>query len=461
MYHSHTSTIHEYELWLLIKYRLQSFSRQDRLTCYPIIYLQQQIIPGIWDFIYSRIIVILYWITNPVKLFQTILYSVLDMNYLVLFTFFAANFYLFTLFFCLLIYLVGLYKEECVKVGAGTLADMKSSGQIFSALFALSWTTISTVGYGNTWPALSKLDDEGNAIRCPAMNMLLMIEAFVGVCFAGGCGAILFGKVVQVQSQAQVEFSQPMVLRFGTGVMSNDDADDSDDEGLVKKSGALPTSGISCPILEFRVVNKLYKIPNGVITDASVNCVASMHEIIEEMDYDGNKASAVPSFGTLTSTVRVRGEDNITRIRLPKKIFLDLNIVNNEHPHFKRCWTALHILNENSPLLSPKMRSRIRKNHGLWPNDKDKYNTAQYIRDNMNFEEIIVSFNGVSMHTSCGVNAQKVYSKCDTAIGYQFVPVLEKEGDDVKVQIDHLNDVTDQAGSDAPLDMRKRWLANR
>jgi len=381
----------------------------------------------------------------------------MEMNYFLLFTFFGTSFYLFTLYFCLLIYLVGLYKEECVMIGAGTLADLKSTGQIFSALFALSWTTISTVGYGNTWPALSKLDDEGAIIHCPAMNILLMVEAFVGVCFAGACGAILFGKVVQVQSQAQVEFSQPMVLKFGTGVMNSDDGDDSDDEGVVKKIVAMPKSGIPCPILEFRIVNKLHNIPNGVITDASVNCVASIYEILEETDDDdANKGSARPSFGYSTSTVR--GKDNITRVRLPKKIFLDLNIVNNEHPHFKRCWTALHILDENSPLLSSKMRSRIRKKNGLWPNDKDKYNTAQYIRDNMNFEEIIVSFNGVSMHASCGVNAQKVYSKCDAAIGYQFVPLLEKEGDDVKVQTDFLNDVTDQDGSDAPLDMRKRWL---
>jgi hypothetical protein len=99
------------------------------------------------------------------------------------------------------------------------------------------------------------------------------------------------------------------------------------------------------------------------------------------------------------------------------------------------------------------MRSRIRKKNGNWPNHKTKYNTAQYIRNSMKFEEIIVSFNGVSKNTSCEVNAQKVYDQCDVAIGYQFVPLLEKAGDDIKVKIDCLNDVMDQNGSDEPLNM--------
>jgi len=340
-----------------------------------------------------------------------------------------------------------------VVVGDGNLADLKSDGQIFSALFSMSWTTISTVGYGNTWPSLSKPDGDLGEIQCPAINVLLMVEAFVGVCFQGACGAILFGKIAQVKSQAQVEFSQPMVVRFGTG-LANDDVGDDEDGEAKKEELTLPKSGIRCPVLEFRVVNKLHNITNAVITNATMCCAVGIHEILEETeDNDDNKGQ-----GATASTVRslsstVPDNDNITRVKLPKKVHLDLNIVNNEHPHFKRCWTAVHILDSKSPLLSPKMRSRIRKKNGNWPNHKPKYNTAQYIRNSMKFEEIIVSFNGVSKNTSCEVNAQKVYDQCDVAIGYQFVPLLEKAGDDIKVKIDCLNDVMDQNGSDEPLNM--------
>ena len=361
-----------------------------------------------------------------------------------------------TLLFCLLIYLVGLYKEECIIAGDGTVAEMTSEGQVFSALFSLSWTTISTVGYGNTGPSLSSLpNDPEEFIQCPAINSLLMIEAFVGVCFQGACGAILFGKIAQVKSQAQVQFSQPMVVRFGTGLANNDDGDDGDDDEEGKNE-ELPKSGIPCPILEFRVVNKLHNISNGVITNATICCAVGIHEILEETedDDDDNKEPAV-----ITNTIRSLSSnvppsnDKITRVKLPKKVHLDLRIVNNEHPHFKRCWTAIHILDHNSPLLSQQIRSRIKKKNGNWPNNKPEYNTAQYIRDSIKFEEIIVSFNGVSKNTSCEVNAQHVYDQCDIAIGYQFVPLLEKVGNDIKVEIDCLNDVMDQNGSDKALDM--------
>ena len=40
-------------------------------------------------------------------------------------------------------------------------------------------------------------------------------EAFVGVLYAGFCTAVLFGKVIRSQSQAQVFFFDQMVVRFG------------------------------------------------------------------------------------------------------------------------------------------------------------------------------------------------------------------------------------------------------
>jgi len=381
--------------------------------------------------------VVLYWITNPGKLYEKIMYAILDINYVLLFTFFTVNFYAFIFLFSLLIWLFGLWEKQCVRVGGGSFADFTTPSQVFSGAFALSWATFSTVGYGNAWPALSEDGEEG-ILYCPAMNGLLMLEAFIGVCFAGACGAILFGKVVQAQSQAQIDFSQPIVIRFGSGLIPDDvDADADEDQEEI-------SAGRPCPVLEFRLVNRLHALSNGVITDAILCCCASIEE--------------APSKNEMSSRLAFSGKgtapsDKVNRVKLPKKTFLDMDIVNNEHPHFKRSWTAMHILNEQSPLLSPKMKSRIRKNHGLWPS-KDKYNTAQYIKENLDFEEIIVSFNGLSAHSSSTVNAQKVYGCCDVVIGYQFVSILEKVGEQVKVLTDCLSDVTDQNGNDKPLELK-------
>jgi hypothetical protein len=70
--------------------------------------------------------------------------------------------------------------------------------------------------------------------------------------------AILFGKVLRIESQAQVIFSDPIVIRFGSGVTDDDGraADASDNE---KK--------IPCPVLEFRIVNRLFNEVGGEIMD--------------------------------------------------------------------------------------------------------------------------------------------------------------------------------------------------
>jgi hypothetical protein len=114
----------------------------------------------------------------------------------------------------------------------------------------------------------------------------------------------------------------------------------------------------------------------------------------------------------------------------------------------------MHILDENSPLISKQLRKLIRQNGG-WP-DKNQFESvpeAQFIQDHLCFKEIIVSLSGMSKHTSCEVYAQKVYQPYDIVVGYKFVPVLEKAKDDdqVKVILEYIDDVTEQNGNDEPL----------
>ena len=44
----------------------------------------------------------------------------------------------------------------------------------------------------------------------------------MGVLYAGFCGAILFSKVLRSQNNAQVFFSDPIVIRFGKAELSDE-----------------------------------------------------------------------------------------------------------------------------------------------------------------------------------------------------------------------------------------------
>ncbi len=424
----------------------------------PVLYYDQEpFLSRIIKIVASRFSEIAYSTMHPIKSLKSILYGILDLGYLNLLIFFTVTFYMLVLLFCLFIYILefSTKKADCVRVGSSSLANFDDGGQMFSGLFAISWTTLSTVGYGNSWPALSQdidpdSDSETPLAYCPGINVLLMVEAFIGVCFAGACGAILFKKVVEIQSQAQVTFSQPVVIRFGSGLIAVEEsgsAGGGQDGADLVDEGDKPDE-VSCPCLEFRIVNLLHSYENGVISDASISCTVGIEEELNEED----ERETIEQ-DSILSSVNSKQKDKVKRVQLPKKSFLDLEIVNNEHPHFKRVWTVFHILNENSPLLSARLRKRIKNNNGMWPKRKKKsaHDEAQFIAKNLSFEEIIVSFNGISKHTSCEVNAQKVYGGCDVVIGYKFFPILKKQGDDVRVLLDCINDITEQNGPDEPI----------
>lgn len=76
-----------------------------------------------------------------------------------------------------------------------------------------------------------------------------------------------------------------------------------------------------------------------------------------------------------------------------------------EHPFFKRVWLARHVLDEYSPILTPKVRKMIRKNGGSWP---EKLNSYNGVRESLQFNQILVSLNGVSNISASDVYAQKI-----------------------------------------------------
>eukprot|EP00977_Amphora_coffeiformis_P004672 scaffold1001_cov169-Amphora_coffeaeformis.AAC.19 len=219
--------------------------------------------------------------------------------------------------FAVFIYVVDLEQPQCI-----TGATRSSKNHIvFGDAYQLSWTTLSTVGYGVIFPSLAEVDEADT--RCLGLNILMAIEAFIGVLFGGVTGgrlamstktkrlfgrrhklethdyislyplpvdaAIIFGKIARIQSIASVRFSHPVVIRFGLGVVGTGDNDaepdeDDDDENNMSKEKKEETGNVNvevewpCPVLEFRILNELSERIGGEIMNATINVAACLLE---------------------------------------------------------------------------------------------------------------------------------------------------------------------------------------
>ena len=175
----------------------------------------------------------------------------------------------------------------------------------------------STVGYGSYAPTVAQ--DSENPAHCAFVTVICCIESFIGVLFGGFVGAIIYSKIDRVQSSAQVEFSHPMVIRYGSGVDSAWETEEDAAEEFGKEEGEEgdplfdPPPSLSghnltqaeekacailqaafrgaavrrgdtvkkvpCPVLEFRIANRLHSIEGGEIMDAVIHVVASQVRI--------------------------------------------------------------------------------------------------------------------------------------------------------------------------------------
>jgi hypothetical protein len=405
---------------------------------------------------------------NPNQRLAIYLHWMFRVNFLFLFAVMCAIFFIWVMLFAGFIVGAGKINSDCVRVGDGSLANATSQ---FADAFSLSWTTFSTVGYGSTYPALGH--ENSDRTNCFFITFICSLESFLGVLYSGFCGAILFGKVLRIQSHAQVTFSEPIVIRYGSGLVEPGDVGDDDDND----DDSNPTmKNIPCPILEFRVVNRLFHEAGGEIMDATLNVVAN----VDANDADDSLRDASDSSRSATRSDKTSDthsdtgsggkdagqssiinkfflesilnqhehhavdEDPSARL-VNKRIFSKMNIEAGEHPFFKRVWLARHVLDESSPILKPRVRRQIRRNNGHWP---EKLNNYAAIRDSLQFNQILVSLNGVSNVSASDVYAQKIYDFVDINVGYQFVNILYRDHQDgsLKVDTDLINDVREQAG---------------
>jgi hypothetical protein len=316
------------------------------------------------------------------------------------------------------------------------------------------------------------------------MTIVCATEGFVGVLFASMCSAVFFAKVSRIQSFAQVDFSDVVCIRYGIGIKDDDETHMgvSHRKFTEESSSVLHDDHVDtkfpCPILEFRLVNRMHSVPGGEIVDARVNVVASIDA--------SNLTSIVPNVTGRHSHTRRRKrngrrkQESVKRERpayyhglserlatslydnpssqnfdslsslemnknIPKTILTKLPCESLDHPFLKRAFTIRHRLDQHSPVLKVRPRLMVLQNNGFWPHE---LNNAESVRESIQFDQIIIRLTGVSNADANTVFSHTVYDIHDLRIGYQFTNMLYRCPRDGSLQIDSglLNDISEQDG---------------
>jgi len=377
---------------------------------------------------------------------STSLYRYIDWTFKASFTgvfaTFCVSYFIQCLAFGLLLMWAGSAEPECIVTSGDNYGANASSK--FSDAFALSWTTFTTVGYGNTYTSTATDLGSTKAVECTWVVFLLTTEAFLGLLFAGMCAAILFGKVNRVQSHANILFCNAVCLQY------EEMEDDFEDEGMDServmrlppqvpkfddenpatpqdREGALglpslPDSGGSikfvdqfngCPVLKFQLVNELCNREGTEIVDAIMKVVG----------------------------IKFKGANG----KVTHSQYVRVNLTDFEHPFLSRSWHGIHILDGSSPLLTDRARQKIRDNNNSWPSN---WFDPDVIRTKLEFHDLIVTIAGISNVSAVTVHAYKRYMIGDVLIGYNFAPIVFRDPETgvLEVDLSMVNDVREQHG---------------
>jgi hypothetical protein len=329
----------------------------------------------------------------------------------------------------------------------------------------------------------------------------------VGILIASFWSAIFLSKVTRISSFAQVTFSSPILIQYGVGVGGGPAEDDDDPNGSSSSEDDLGAkdplnlkatidrsqlSRIPCPVLEFRILNRLHSLKKGEIIDASLSIAASVDasQVEHKVKNTGHKkhgrrkrkatnAGVIERKSLNHMGLPTRGDWNLAHSMVfrmlqeaeqnayspagidytefdggtcfdssaslaNRKVFARVMLESREHPFFQRIWTGRHILDHESPLLRPEVKKLILLNNGYWPEVLD---SAAAVRASVKFDQILVSMSGTSNADCNSVYSQKLYSYEDLFVGYKFANMLYRDSDEsLKVDEGLLNDVLEQTG---------------
>jgi len=308
-------------------------------------------------------------------------------------------------FFLVWIFVLILYGASFTKnrrdEGVFCIGDWPEDGGIvdkFEVLFELSWTTLSTVGYGTTSP----ISEPG----CNLLRYVLAIEAFLGILFAGLCSSIFYSKVSRLNAKAPVTFSNAVCLQYSAGrtkphiahnkTVHEAEYDDSEREQAVNGNGLT----VPYPYLEFRVVNDRANLSDNAAVEI-LNC--KLDCFVMTVRKEDSIDSSPEEQGAAVTTY-------------------DLPIESPELPLFIHGWVVRSILNEHSPVLKESIREKIVELGG-WPSD---VNDPESIRESLSLDlfSVFIGFTGTSNLTASTVSTLKVYKPQDIYIGWRFAKVV-------------------------------------
>lgn len=274
---------------------------------------------------------------------------------------------------------------------------------------------------------------------------------------------------MRIQSLAPVTFSDPITVRYGTGVRMKRNGNH------MQMYNETDDDKIPCPILTFRLANLHSDKAGGEIVDSQINVLAIRNEEVVDlnsllnMSNNKNEKNAVRRKRASSKKYDPSKNDNehetenkqiqtnkiknkkheedpgdASRPATLRRYFYNLVVDAPDNPYFKRTWTVSHTLDQDSPLVIPEVQRAIADNDGYWPSYLDD---AESVRRSIGFDQIFVSVSGISVVSADSVYAQHLYSHVDMNVGYQFAPVLYRDGvQNIKVDYEILNDVTEQYG---------------
>lgn len=132
-------------------------------------------------------------------------------------------------------------------------------------------------------------------------------------------------------------------------------------------------------------------------------------------------------------------------LETPNFVFATIDMDPKSHPYFKTSWRVLHTLNAMSPLLKKAARKKVVQAGGYWPADM---NNEDAVRNSIDFDQLLVSFRGLSKATGNEVYGHHVYKMEDLRVGYQFKSILVQNlNGTIGVAPDFIDDIKEQNGS--------------
>ena len=177
----------------------------------------------------------------------------------------VGSFFMLAIGYVLLVLLVSMtlyrfgvqHHPECLGLtNKGESIDEYSDNNIYYATFSLTWTTLSTVGYGKVHPwALEGFDEQ-----CWRAEAACFLASFIGILYASFCGAVFYAKVGRVSTMAEVLFSDSICISYGyrDGNMSSGKIPVQNfDSNLDTRLCGSKMQNLECPLLMFRIANKV------------------------------------------------------------------------------------------------------------------------------------------------------------------------------------------------------------